>query len=371
MHATRSPDIIVVGGGIVGTAAAAFLAQEGARVLLVERDGLASGASGANSGAVQHPFDPVLTQLYHPTLALYQALAEEAPGFRIDSRPAGLLLLAHDEATVRAEAAAMTSAYPYLATEVVGGAALQAIEPAMAPDVWGCLFDVAYPIAPGAGTYAYATLAEERGVVIRAGRAASLEVDGDRVAGVRVDGRLFRADAVLAAAGPGTSALLDPTGRWAPIAPVWGVVVETAHAAHAAHGGMVLESVEAYGPGGLNFHYVLCDGAGSVGSTHLDDEPVPADWIERVLLNAAGFVPAIADAAIRSVRCCPRPQSADGRPLIGWVPGLRGLAVCAGHGPWGVSTGPGSARLAADLLLGRSPIIPPELDPARFGAPRG
>jgi D-amino-acid dehydrogenase len=368
MNATRAPDIIVVGGGIVGTAAAAFLAQDGARVMLVERDGLASGASGANSGSVQHPFDPVLTQLYHPTLALYQRLTVDAPGFRIGERPAGLLLLAHDEATVRAEADAMTGAYPYLTTEVLGGADLQAIEPALAPDVWGCHFYVAYPIAPGAGTYAYATVAEERGVAIRAGKAAELEVEGDRVAGVRVDGRLLRADSVLAAAGPGTSALLDPTGAWGPIAPVWGVVVETAHA---ALGGMVLESVEPYGPGGLNFHYVLSDGAGAVGSTHLDDEPAPADWIERVLLNAAGFVPAIADAAIRSVRCCARPQSADGRPLIGWVPGLRGLAVCAGHGPWGVSTGPGSARLAADLLLGRSPVIPPELDPARFGAPRG
>ena len=368
MDGTRAPDIIVIGGGIVGTAAAAFLAEAGTRVMLVEREGLASGASGANSGSVQHPFDPVLTQLYHPTLALYQRLAQEMPGFRIDSRPAGLLLLAHDEATVRAEADAMTAAYPYLTTEVVGGAALQDIEPALAPDVWGCLFNLAYPIAPGSGTYAYATLAEERGVVIRAGRAAKLEVEGDRGVGVRVDGRVFRADAVLAAAGPATSSLLDPTGRWTPIAPVWGVVVETGHV---ARGGLVLESVEPYGPGGLNFHYVLCDGAASVGSTHLGEEPVPADWTERVLVNAARFLPAIADAPIRSLRACPRPQSADDRPLIGWVPGLRGLAVCAGHGPWGVSTGPGSARLAADLLLGRSPSIPVELDPARFGAPRG
>ena len=368
MDATRAPDIIVVGGGIVGTAAAAFLADEGARVMLVERDGLASGASGANSGSVQHPFDPVLTQLYHPTLALYQQLAEEVPGFRIDSRPAGLLLVAHDEATVRAEADAMTDAYPYLTAELLHGAELAALEPALAPDVWACWMDVAYPIAPGSGTYAYATLAEERGVAIRLGRAASLEVEGDRVAGVRVDGRLFRADAVLAAAGPGTSALLDPTGRWAPIAPQWGAVVETEHV---IRGGHVLESVEPDAGDGINFHYVLWDGAASIGSTHLADEPDPADWMERILLNASRFVPSILDAPIRSLRACPRPLSADDRPLIGWVPGLRGLAVCAGHGPWGVSTGPGSARLAADLLLGRSPAIPPELDAARFGAPRG
>ena len=62
MTATGS-DVVVIGGGIVGTAAAAFLADAGATVTLVEREGLASGASGANSGIVQHPFDPVLAAL--------------------------------------------------------------------------------------------------------------------------------------------------------------------------------------------------------------------------------------------------------------------------------------------------------------------
>ena len=68
MHGPSSPaaDVAVV-GGIVGTAAAACLARAGARVVLVEREGLASGASGANSGVVQHPFDPLLAALYRET----------------------------------------------------------------------------------------------------------------------------------------------------------------------------------------------------------------------------------------------------------------------------------------------------------------
>ena len=44
-------DVIVIGGGIVGTSAAAFLAASGASVTLFDRTGLASGASGANSGS--------------------------------------------------------------------------------------------------------------------------------------------------------------------------------------------------------------------------------------------------------------------------------------------------------------------------------
>jgi glycine/D-amino acid oxidase-like deaminating enzyme len=95
----------------------------------------------------------------------------------------------------------------------------------------------------------------------------------------------------------------------------------------------------------------------------------PAAWMERILLRASRFVPGVAEAPIRGVRACARPLSADGRPLVGAVPGKRNLFVCAGHGPWGISTGPASARLVADLLLGREPAIPPELDPARFGIP--
>ena len=57
-------------------------------------------------------------------------------------------------------------------------------------------------------------------------------------------------------------------------------------------------------------------------------------------------------------------RSSDG------VPGAPGLFICAGHGAWGISTGPASARLIVDEILGRSPTIAPELDPGRFGVPR-
>ena len=110
-------------------------------------------------------------------------------------------------------------------------------------------------------------------------------------------------------------------------------------------------------------------GVASVGSTFLAREPDAAAWVEPILRRASTFVPGVADAPIRGTRACARPQSADGRPLIGRVAGRRGLVVCAGHGSWGISTGPASARLAADLILGREPLIPAELEPARFGAP--
>jgi glycine/D-amino acid oxidase-like deaminating enzyme len=63
----------------------------------------------------------------------------------------------------------------------------------------------------------------------------------------------------------------------------------------------------------------------------------------------------------------------DGRPLVGAVPGFDGLFIAAGHGPWGISTGPASARHVAELVLGkpdpRTPVVAAATGAARFGTP--
>ena len=393
MQSGAAPDVVVVGGGITGTATAAFLAGAGAGVVLVERDGLASGASGANSGVVQHPFDPVLAGLYRETIGLYRDLAAGSNAFAIGERPAGLLYISTAEDAARRQTALIDGAFPELAAAVVGGEALRRLEPAAGEDLWACRVDIGYPVMPGASTYAYATLAEARGAVIRSGRAATLETHGDAVVGVRVAGQRIPAGAVVVAAGPWTPSVVDPSGRWAPIAARWGVVVEAELAAPPRHvleeagieavldaGGASVGLGAGSAEGGLEsgavadldeveFSLVPLPGASAVGSTFLPFEPEPAAWMERILVRAARFVPGVADAPLRGVRACARPQSTDGRPLIGMVPGKRNLFVCSGHGPWGISTGPASARLVADLVLGRTPSIPAELDPARFGAP--
>lgn len=385
----RVADVVVVGGGIVGTAAAAFLAEAGLRVVLVEREGLASGASGANSGIVQHPFDPILAELYRETVALYRQLAATSPGFPFPAEPTGMLFVSPSEDAARNQARTIGDAFPEIETEVVGEDELLRLEPAIAARTWACWARIGFPVAPGASTYAYATLAESRGVSIRQGRSAALALDGDRVVGVRVGDGMIPAGVVVVAAGPSSSPLIDPAGAWRPISPLWGVVVE---AELPAPPRLILEEAgiettiglprdvspeptssraESPDPDAVDFSLVPLPGASVVGSTFLHGEPDQRDWVEPILARATRYVPAVEDAPIRGHRACARPWSLDGRPLIGAVPGLEGLFVCAGHGPWGISTGPASARLLADLVLSRDPRIRPELSPSRFGSPVG
>jgi D-hydroxyproline dehydrogenase subunit beta len=378
-----APDVAIVGGGIIGAAAAAFLAGAGMRVTLYERSVIAAAASGRNSGAIQHPFDPVLVALYRESLALYRELAAASAGaFRLGDEPAGLLMIGPaEEAAVAAKIAdAWADAYPDARPEIVADRRLRDLEPALAADLVACRLAIGYPVAPASATHAYARLAEARGATILLGAGVGLALDGDTAVGVLVDGRLEPAGAVLVAAGPWTPALLDPTGGWQPIRSIWGVVAQLDLPDPPRH---VIEEFEidiepgseageegeeAEADDGLGFSLMTADGVSVLGSTFLEEEPKPDAFAAGLWERGSRYVPAIATARLVGLRACARPVALDGRPLVGAVPGIDRAFVAAGNGPWGISTGPGTARLIADMIVGRDVPIPAALDPARFGS---
>lgn len=135
---------------------------------------------------------------------------------------------------------------------------------------------------------------------------------------------------------------------------VWGVVVGTTLRRPPAH---VLEEIGIDRPGSRPealFSLVTAGDSSSVGSTFLYEEPDGRTQAAAILQRAHRFVPEIeADVfTAHTVRSCARPVSFDGRPLIGAVPRVAGLYVCAGHGPWGISTGPASAQSISRQMLG-------------------
>jgi D-hydroxyproline dehydrogenase subunit beta len=373
-------DVVVIGGGIAGAATAAFLAEGGASVVLVERTAIAAGASGRNSGVVQAPLDPVLAALYRDTLIEYRGLAQtEADVFALPTDPAGLLHVTHTPAVAVRLATELAATHPELDPEFLDGEALAELEPSLHPAVSACRVAIGYPVAPAAATRAYVALAERHGVRTGVGVPGRLMLEGERVIGVEMSG-LDRVSsrAVIVAAGPWTPEIVDPSGAWCPIRRVWGVVAEVDLASPPRH---VLEEAEIddtieppsdrvpNGSDGFAFSLVTAAGRTVLGSTFQESEPDPEALVPAIRRRGARFVPALADAPLIGTRKCARPQSADGRPLVGRVPWLDGLYVVAGHGPWGISTAPGTARLLADLVLARRAGVPPALDPARFGGP--
>jgi D-hydroxyproline dehydrogenase subunit beta len=353
-------DVAIVGAGIVGCALAAFLAETGASVLLVERDDVGAAASGRNSGLLQHPMDATLAPLFEESLRHYGALAEH--GFELPPEPHGVLVLAPSGDGLASELDALRRAYPELRPEAVGDAA--ALEPAVAPGLAAMRLDTGHPVGPAAATRAFAARARAAGAELVTGAAAA-----PAHGGVTVDGVRRTAGAVVVAAGPWTPALVDPSGGWRPIAPLWGVVAEVrlpAPPRHALEEAGIDQLVARGADPPPLFSLVTTGAVSALGSTFLTERPDPEALAPLLRERGVRFVPALATAPTGAVRACARPLSADGLPLLGRAPGRADVFVAAGHGPWGISLGPASARLVADLVLGRAAQPPAAFDPARF-----
>jgi glycine/D-amino acid oxidase-like deaminating enzyme len=362
----RGFDVAIIGGGIIGASAAAYLAEAGRSVIVFERGDVASAASGRNSGSIQHPFDAPFAELHHDSLSLYRELADHDDGFELAAAPAGLLLVTFDQSSVDVAADSISSRTPELQPTALKPAEAASLEPALAPGLSACRLETGYPVAPASATRAFARRAERAGAVFATGTLTRPTVHADHVTGVRsAKGERVAADQVLVAAGPWTSSLVPGWSAAAPIKSTWGVVLQ-ARLADAPRS--IIEELGVHEPGREPkrlFSLITAGGVSSIGSTFLAGRPDPAKLAPDILARAKRFVPAAGGVAVESLRACARPVSFDGRPLIGAVPGVESLYVCAGHGPWGISTGPGSGNLIAAQMLGTG-VERPEFSPLRL-----
>ncbi len=355
---SAAPDFAVVGGGIVGCSLAAFLAEAGASVVLYEREAIAAGASGRNSGVVQHPLDPALVGLYEESLEHYTTLGR---GFTLPSEPVGLLLVSD-----RPETLGPPAAFPELQPTLLHGAELRALEPALADGLAAWRLETGRPVPPAAAAKAFALRAHEAGAELWIGESAHVAVHDGRATGVIVGGIHRPAGAVAVAAGPWTPEAL---GLPPFISALWGVVVELELEGAPTH---VLEELgikelaQAKDAPEALFSAVTARGISAVGSTFTTAKPDAEKLAPALLANATRFLPGLQGVKPRGLRACARPLSADGWPVLGAIPGIEGLAVASGHGAWGITLGPASARLVADQLLGRPAEIPPAFSPGRF-----
>jgi glycine/D-amino acid oxidase-like deaminating enzyme len=271
-----------------------------------------------------------------------------------------VLVVSEDAAALEPTRTEIAQRFPELAVESLD--APHEAEPALAEDLAAIRLHTGRPVPPAAATNAFAARAREAGAEIREGVTATPIPNG-----VRTPQGEEPAGAVVVAAGPWSAALVDPTGVWRPVAPSWGVNVELRLSnppRHSIEEAGIEDLMTPEGAGSQLFSIVTRDGVSALGSTFLPAQPDPAELAPALLERATRFIPQLAGTHAASVRACARPASLDGRPLLGQLGNW--LFVATGHGPWGVSLGPGSARLVADAVLGKPAEIPPELAAARF-----
>ena len=366
-------DVAIVGGGIVGCACARAASRAGLRVALVEAQRVGAGATAAAMGhLVTIDDDPAELALATLSMRLWR----EWPGWHaIERRRTGTLWLAETPAqrdAAHAKLARLQAAG--LEADWLAPAALQAAEPRLARDLAGALRVPGDEVA--FGPEMAARLADDvraaGGRVVEQAPVAALRDDGLQLA----DGTRIAAGHVLLAAGC-DSVRLWPAGTPLPLRPRKGqLAITDRHPGWIAHALVELGYIDAaHGDADESVAFnaqprasgqVLLGSSRSYADTSAE---LDAALLARMLRRAQRFLPGI--GTLQMLRCWAgfRPATADGRPVIGRIPGsARGNQwVATGHEGLGLTTASGTAHVWLDLLLGREPAIDAApYDPSRF-----
>ena len=403
------PHVAVVGGGVIGVCCAYFLAKRGAHVTILERAEIGSGASFGSAGTIAPGHGPInkpgrlkqaLRQILDPTSPLYipprfdpqlarwlwafarhcspahlkssiplmaslgrktralfdQLVEQEslecnfaATGYYdVFRTAAGVEAAAHEVSMMQAE-----GFHP----ESLGGDELREREPALKAGIVGGVF---YPEA--------ATLDPHRFVLEMADRAASygatvrtgLEVDRvlsrGRATGVRLKtGETVEADSVVLATGSYSLELVRRLGYSLPIQAGKGYHRDR----NLGTGGTPSLTMTCM----LGEHSVFCtpmDGfvrfAGTMEFSGLNHQ-MRQPRLEQLTAAADLYLDGVGDTPSRSEWCGLRPCTPDGLPVVGGVPGHDGVFVANGHAMLGLTFGPITGKLVAELVLDGKPSM--------------
>ncbi|MGH2636822.1 MAG: NAD(P)/FAD-dependent oxidoreductase [Actinomycetota bacterium] len=392
------PDVVVVGGGIIGAACARELARAGRSVTLLEKDELAAGASGRNLGYLDTSKDPVLAPLARASLADYLATVEESTVSVFCDREAIGTLAVTLEEDERDELRAWVETARAVGVEVepVGDGALRTLEPDLSPrvvDAW--LLHEGHRIDPGGLTVALAADARAHGADIRHHLPARRLIHrGERVTGVVTDDGPVEADLTVLAAGPWSAALVRPLGVRLPVAGARGWLVHATpdrslirhwiqsgarrllsdrEAVRASEPSPLAVSMREFGDGSETTDVgpmvqPAPDGSIVTGSSRepaLAADAYGLDVARAVAREAARLIPSLSSAPVVATWSGVRPVSPDERPLIGSL--CDGLLAATGHGSEGVILGGGTAQLVRAIVNGEEPPFDPApFDPHRF-----
>src|SRR3954468_1723013 len=376
-----SPDVVVVGAGVVGAACAYHLAASGVRVQVLDRSFVASGSSGACEGNVL-AWDKELERelpLALRSAELWARLAHELPdGFEYDRK--GSVVVAENEGELHAAAErARLVAGHGVTGEVLDADALRREEPHVAPDLPG---GVLYPgdaqLEPRLATAALVRAAAAQGAEIALGEPveAILRGAGGRATAVRTARETITCDAVVVAAGVWTPELLRTAGLTVPVTPRKGhvVVLERSPVRFArklSEAGYVA-AVEA-DETELQVAMVVestPSGTALLGSSRRHagfDREVEIPVAAAIARRAARFFPVLREARALRVYAGLRPLTPDHVPLIRPFAHGPNICVATGHEGAGIGLAPGTGELVAAWYAGTpSPLPRAWFSPDRF-----
>jgi glycine oxidase len=354
----HSVDCIVIGGGVVGCAAALRLAQAGVRTLVLERAIPGAEASSAAAGILAAQEESTgpgpLTELCVASREMFAELSEELrdTGTDIGYRESGLISAGFsDEDRARLERKYAWQRERGWKVEWLDRDAVRERERQLSLAVIGGLsFPKDGQVDPPAYAKALSLAAARAGAQFVSGAyVRRVVVEGGRVTGVELEGQRVEAPHVVIAAGS-WSALVDGAGlKSGAVRPLRGQIAQIETRPPAIWGTIIH-------PGG---GYIVgrSDGRVLAGSTmeHVGfDKRVTAGGLRHVLDLAIQLAPSLAEAPVTQTWANFRPTTDDELPLIGQG-SAKGLILATGHFRNGILLSPATAEIVRDLVVGKKP----------------
>ncbi|MGB8972962.1 MAG: FAD-dependent oxidoreductase [Pseudomonas capeferrum] len=343
--AGKAPRVVVIGAGILGASIAWHLSGH-ARVTVLERDSApARGVTGHSYGWVgtgsripsEQPASFALEQQALGEFGRLEALLGPLP-----VAAQGALIWLDDQLQTCSMLAEQQAAGVNMAA--VGSEAIRALQPGLVqlPEmaIWA---PDDFAVEPDALTRRLLAAAQDEGAVVRGdARVLAVEVQGQRVIGVRTEQGVVAADIVVLANAMGAQALASPLGICLPI------YEEPA----------VLLRFEA---AGLALRHLLCAGSlelrPSLGGGLVSAADLPSDGEAGLAELGRSSIKAIGDLfalqggiTLQSIKAVDRPKTRDSMPLRTFLPNVEGLYAAVAHP--GVILAPLLGRLVSEDILG-------------------
>ncbi|MGB9640197.1 MAG: NAD(P)/FAD-dependent oxidoreductase [Anaerolineales bacterium] len=378
------PDVVIIGGGIVGCACAYYLTQAGVRVHLVERGALGSGASKAGMTHIVTWEEPEIhLRLAMKSKLLYRELSHSLP-VDIQYRETGSIAIVEKPESMASFGETIQRLQKWgVKCRLLNTAELVAMEPRIAPDVGGgAYFSEDAQVNPLFATQGLAQAAQANGATIETfNEVVGIEYSHDqhRIHGVQTKKGLIPTQGIVIAAGAWSAQIAKMIQLDVPIQPRKGTLVVTVPLPQdyfsckiilaagymdsvregASSGVAVAANVQQVRNGNL----ILGSSRQFVGFDASVDPVVVSSMMQRNLR----FFPDLKKVTAIRTWAGFRPYTPDLLPIISPVETIEGLYIAAGHEGIGITEAPVTGKLISQLITKQTPDIPlGELRLSRF-----
>ncbi len=371
-------DVIVIGGGIMGTATAYHLAKRGVGVELLEKSHLGAGSTGLTGGIIrQHYSVETSAQMALRALRVWENF-DEVVGGEVGFMRTGVIFLADEDAVEGMKESVKMQQSIGIRTEMLDLKSLKELAPYLDTEhVRMAVYEPDGGFADGSmACNAFAARAQDLGGIIRQDvEVTGIRVESGRVVGVDTSEGQIDASAVINTAGPWGPALARSVGVNVPAEPSRHQIAsfkqpdDFERPMHAVVADLINEHYMRPDTGGLTLAgSVVDDTADAVSDPDVFNQKVDRPFVEEMVEKSARRMPDLERGGIQGGWAGLYTVTPDWNAIIDQVDELPGLVLGLGFSGSGFKMGPVVGEMLADMAIGdnQCPIDPSIFSLNRF-----